>query len=477
MGPEAQATTTDKSSSRVLVIGAGAAGLVAALELCREGLEVVVYEQLKEVGGVWIYSPEIESDPLGLDPRRNRVHSSMYQHLRTNLPREIMGYLDFPFLPLPKQGRDERRFPRHEEVNLYLRDFAEHNDILGLIELGVEVEYVGVLGGKDIALSDDRNLKWLVRSRKVGEVDQVREEVFDAVVICNGHYAEPKVVSIPGIERWPGFHMHSHNYRVPDPFKDKVVVIIGNANSGGDISKEVATVAKEVHISARTWPVEQQSVSEGGPRKNIWHHPLVERAYESGTVKFEDGKTAKAESIIQCTGYFYSFPFLDAQGLISVEDGRVAPLYKHLFVPSLGPSLSFVGLPSKVVPFPLFQAQMKWIAKLLSGKLTLPPPTVMMAEVEKFYQDIEAKGIPRYQTLKIGIHSYEYVDWLLEQCGEEPAESWRKEIYLTTGVNRRLRPDYRDCWQDQELLEIATASLRELAKKLGIEVGQTSEKC
>lgn len=31
--------------------------------------------------------PETEDDPLGVDPARRRVHSSMYAGLRTNLPR------------------------------------------------------------------------------------------------------------------------------------------------------------------------------------------------------------------------------------------------------------------------------------------------------------------------------------------------------------------------------------------------------
>jgi heterodisulfide reductase subunit A-like polyferredoxin len=39
------------------VLGAGAAGLVAARELLREGHRVVVFEQSARLGGVWAYSP------------------------------------------------------------------------------------------------------------------------------------------------------------------------------------------------------------------------------------------------------------------------------------------------------------------------------------------------------------------------------------------------------------------------------------
>ena len=46
------------------VIGAGAAGLVAARELKREGHRVTVVEQGSEVGGIWVYSDDIETDDL-----------------------------------------------------------------------------------------------------------------------------------------------------------------------------------------------------------------------------------------------------------------------------------------------------------------------------------------------------------------------------------------------------------------------------
>lgn len=87
------------ASKKVAVIGAGAAGLSAARELKREGHGVVVFERGGQLGGVWVYSPESESDPLGLDPTRKIVHSSLYASLRINFPREAMGFREFPFAP------------------------------------------------------------------------------------------------------------------------------------------------------------------------------------------------------------------------------------------------------------------------------------------------------------------------------------------------------------------------------------------
>lgn len=54
---------------------------------------------------------------LGKDPKRHKVHSSMYANLRTNLPREVMAYTDFPFDDLNGRSQDSRRFPSHAEVS------------------------------------------------------------------------------------------------------------------------------------------------------------------------------------------------------------------------------------------------------------------------------------------------------------------------------------------------------------------------
>jgi NADPH-dependent 2,4-dienoyl-CoA reductase/sulfur reductase-like enzyme len=184
-----------KRSRKVAVIGCGASGLVAARELLREGHQVSVFEQGNSVGGVWVYDPEIEADLLGINVDRKRVHSSMYASLRTNLPREIMSFTDFPFLPTEKEGsqRDARRFPGHPEVASYLQDFAEHYGLMDYIHFSSVVEYAGVreIGEKEVS--------WKVRTRLLGETTtKSLEEDFDAVVVCNGHYSEPYVVPIHG---------------------------------------------------------------------------------------------------------------------------------------------------------------------------------------------------------------------------------------------------------------------------------------
>ncbi|XP_021901815.1 flavin-containing monooxygenase FMO GS-OX-like 4 [Carica papaya] len=429
-------------SRHVAVIGAGAAGIVAARELRREGHSVVVFERGNQVGGIWVYTPKVESDPMSLDPARNVVHSSLYSSLRTNLPRECMGYQDYPFVPRPGDSRDPRMYPCHREVLVYLQEFAKEFEIEEMIRFETEVELVGLV----------EEGKWRVRSKEKGGGGG--DEIYDAVVVCNGHYTEPRVADIPGIKSWPGKQMHSHNYRVPDPFQDQVVVLIGSSASAVDISRDIAGVAKEVHVASRS--VADETYEKLTGHANLWLHSMIETTCEDGSVVFRNGRAVFADVILHCTGYKYHFPFLETSGYVTVDDNRVGPLYKHIFPPALAPWLSFVGLPWKVAPFPMFEFQSKWIAGILSDRIKLPSQEEMMEDVKAFYLALEADGIPKRYTHCMADAQFEYNNWLAAQCGCRGIEEWRKEMYRASSRNKRLLPEiYRDDWEDHHLVSQA----------------------
>ena len=176
------------TSNHVAVIGAGAAGLVAARELRREGHSVVVFERGNQIGGVWAYTPNVEPDPLSIDPTRPVIHSSLYSSLRTIIPRECMGFTDFPFSTGPEnKSRDPRRHPGHIEVLAYLKDFARKFKMDEMIRFETEVVRA------EPAAENPK--KWRVESRNSGDIS---DEIYDAVVVCNGHYTEPRHALIPG---------------------------------------------------------------------------------------------------------------------------------------------------------------------------------------------------------------------------------------------------------------------------------------
>jgi len=57
---------------------------------------------------------------------------------------------------------------------------------------------------------------------------------------------------------------------------------------------------------------------------------------------------------------------------VPADNTCVRPLYAHMFVPSVGPSLALCGLPWRSAKHPQFQLQGQLLARLLSGRARLP---------------------------------------------------------------------------------------------------------
>ncbi|PON68904.1 Flavin monooxygenase FMO [Parasponia andersonii] len=461
-------------SKRVCVIGAGPSGLVAARELRKEGHSAVVLEQNDDVGGQWLYDPNVEGhDPLGRDISGGssstflEVHSSVYASLRLVSPRETMGFTDFPFSV--KKGRDPRRFPGHREVYLYLRDFCEWFGLRDMIRFNTRVEYVGMVGfDQNGVVGKDHLIKWVVRSKEYWknsgynnkDVDhkKVVEEVFDAVVVATGHYSSPKLPSIRGMGSWKRRQMHSHFYRVPEPFCNEVVVIVGNSLSGQDLSMELVEVVKDVYLSSRSMNISEGLSKVISKHQNLHLRPQIESLEEDGKVSFVDGSWVIADTLIYCTGYSYTLPFLDTKGIVTLDDDRVGPLYEHTFPPSLAPSLSFIGIPRKIIGFPFFESQAKWIAQLLSGKRTLPSWDDMMQSIKEFYHSRDLSGIPKQNTHDIA--DFEYCDRYGDYVGFPHLEEWRKQLCISAIISAEVNLEtYRDSYDhDHDLLHQALQS-------------------
>lgn len=69
---------------------------------------------------------------------------------------------------------------------------------------------------------------------------------FDAVIICIGHYSTPRLPKIKGQEIFKGYCIHSHDYRIKSPYKNKKVMVLGGGSSGIDIAIIIASVAETV---------------------------------------------------------------------------------------------------------------------------------------------------------------------------------------------------------------------------------------
>jgi hypothetical protein len=151
----------------------------------------------------------------------------------------------------------------------------------------------------------------------------------------------------------------------------------------------------------------------------------------------------------------------------------------------LSPRLSFLGLPWKVVPFPLMQLQARLVARLLSGRAPFPLPTEneMLAACAREDQVREAKGWAVRHTHVLDGEQWAYNAELLRLCGgddeidanaaateegEAPVPgSWRARMYNSARDNKR-KPHpggvsaYRDRWEDEGTAAEAAAEFGRL---------------
>ena len=72
------------------------------------------------------------------------------------------------------------------------------------------------------------------------------------LVVATGIAAEPVVPALPGLDSFEGHVLHSVDYRRPDPFTKRRVLVVGAGNSGAEIAAELATVAAPVSIAIRS---------------------------------------------------------------------------------------------------------------------------------------------------------------------------------------------------------------------------------
>lgn len=367
------------------VIGAGAAGLCAARHIsATPGMTPVVWEKAAKVGGTWVYTPQVGKDEHGLP-----IFSSMYKNLKTNLPKEVMQFPDFPF---PEQ---EESFLHHTDILGYLEDYAKHYELHQYIKFGCNVEEV-----KPVE-QDEEPTSWSVTVKDL-EDSTTTTTVCDAIFVCNGHYSVPKIPSIKDIEKFRGRQTHSHDYREPEPFKGEKVVMLGAGPSGLDISLEVAAVAKEVILS-HNHPIQIPSELPANVRQTRG----IVAAYENGFI-FGDGSRAEVDVLMYCTGYEYTFPFLSEKCGVTVEDSIVKPLYKHIINVN-HPTMAFIGIPSQIVPFPLFDIQVRFFLAVLTGGATAVTSQAMAAEHTGAVQHLRRSGgqVQRKHTLGVeGMQQY-----------------------------------------------------------------------
>ncbi|MEQ9569019.1 MAG: NAD(P)-binding domain-containing protein, partial [Longimicrobiales bacterium] len=200
------------SEPPVAIVGAGPAGLAAAAALKARGLAFRILVAGRGFGGIW----DIDRDETPMYESAHFISSKT----RSTLPDHPMppGYPDYP---------------RHDQILAYVRSFAERHDLAREAEFGVRVT----------SARPEPEGGWSV------ETDDGRTRRFRALCSAVGTNWHPVVPDVPG--PFDGTAFHSFDYRSPDVFRGRRVLVVGAGNSGCDIACDAARSARRAFISLR----------------------------------------------------------------------------------------------------------------------------------------------------------------------------------------------------------------------------------
>ncbi len=420
------------AQSKVAIIGAGSSGIAACKVLKQHGIAFDCFEAGDRVGGNWVYG-------------NSNGMSSAYRSLHINTSRPKMQYSDFPM------PADYPEFPHHAQIAKYFDDYAEHFAIKPHIRFRTRVISAEPApgGGWDITFAD-------------GVSKEAQHGHYRALIVANGHHwsrrwPEP---AFPGT--FSGQVLHAHDYKTPDSFADKNVVVVGFGNSAVDIAVELSRVARRTVLSVRRGfhvipkhilgrPLDQQLLPawlpywmqsailriilglQQGPvtayglpkpeHKLLHAHPTVSsdllirlshgdiavrpniRTLDDDHVIFADGSREPVDTIIYCTGYRVDFPFFRPE-VVSAPNNHL-PLFCRVFHPHYS-DLFFLGLLQPLgAIMPLAELQSEWIADYLVGEYALPPVEEMEAAIHREREAMRARygDTPRH-TMQVDFAPY-----------------------------------------------------------------------
>ncbi|MDO5662056.1 MAG: NAD(P)-binding domain-containing protein [Brachybacterium sp.] len=341
-------TETDHTSvptrEKVLIVGAGPAGLAAAASLRALDVPFDLVDRAQDVGGIW----------NATDP-----HSATWPAMRPISSKEMT---QFPDLVMPVSFP---AFPSVEEIGKYLRAYAAHHRLTRHFEPGVEVRR---------AVPFEEGV-WQV------ELSNGQIRVYRALVLAPGITSRPHLPAwAEGLQGGSVRLIHSRDWEGSRGLEGKRVLVVGSGQSAADIAVDAASRALEVHWSARSghWVVPRQvgpvpgdvaaarepailgrlnekvadaviGRLEGNPADVglptpetsvledtvIVSDDVLARVREGrvtpaaqlrdvqpdGQVTLEDGSTVMADVIVAATGYEGGIPFLDDDALPRTSAG------------------------------------------------------------------------------------------------------------------------------------------------------------
>jgi putative flavoprotein involved in K+ transport len=317
-------------STPVVVVGGGQSGLSAARVLRDAGLKPLVLEAGERPVGSW--------------PR-------YYDSLRLFSP---VQYSAMPGMRFP--GYPEH-YPRRDEVVDYLERYAESLEVE--IRTGTRVETV------------DGNGHGFVVHTASGDAIEAA-----GVIAASGSFSNPYLPVLPGQGRFAGKLLHAADYRNPNGYAGRRVVVVGAGNSAIQIGYELAQTAavtlatrkpvrfikqrccgKDLHYWLERTGFDDLPISwiaplltatpvlDDGVYREAVDAGMLERrplltGFQRDGVVWSDGSREPVDAVIFATGYRPSLGYLRALGALDADG-----MPQHVGgISTTHPGLAYVGL-------------------------------------------------------------------------------------------------------------------------------------
>ncbi|KAM3962560.1 flavin-dependent monooxygenase FMO1 [Aphomia sociella] len=396
--------TVTKSIERVCVIGAGYSGLATARYLSEYGVNYTVFEATRHIGGTWRFDPNVGTDEDGLP-----LFTSQYKYLRTNTPRHTMEFTGFPF------PDDTPSYPTGTCFYKYLKLFAKQFDLMKSIQLRSYVTSIKRAGDR-----------WNVTYMRTDTRDN-HTEVCDFVVVSTGEYSNPVWPKFEGQSTFKGKIIHSHDYKEPEAYTNRRVLLVGAGPSGLDLAIHLSNITSKL-VHSHHLSYNQPDFSSTYIKK-----PDI-KYFTSDGVVFQDDSYEDVDDVIFCTGYELALSFLDENTGVTKSGKFVLPLYQDI-VNIRYPTMAFVGISKKIINRVL-DVQAQYTALLAAGKFELPHQNEMLKTWLDHAHALQFRGRKIVDINVIGEAMDQYFGNLTKEAGVTRAPPVLTEIRDYNAANR-----------------------------------------
>lgn len=206
-----------KSAFRVVIVGAGMSGILAAIRLKQTGIPYIIVDKNAEVGGTWF--------------------ENTYPGCRVDNPNHLYSYSFEPNYEWPQH------YSTQDRLWAYFRRVAEKYGIREQVRF--ETEMVE-------AIYDEKRSVWSVRLHSKNSPDEIVEA--NAIITAVGQLNRPKYPDVPGMGTFKGTSFHSAAWNHSVDLGGKRVAVIGTGASAFQFVPEIAGTVGELVVFQRTPP-------------------------------------------------------------------------------------------------------------------------------------------------------------------------------------------------------------------------------